>query len=240
MNPALMTVDANGDEVVGMVTLDLSPFMNMMHVHLNYLRLWFVADSTPIPVTPLDELTDGVPSFAPVFFPASFPVRRLITCKAIGWIVLAGSGFETFHCLWTWLVRWIQLWVISAVLTITRIITKLSGCVTPFASINFAAIRANHFNLVFPVTGSNLGAKANRAFSGTEETDFFIIGQSSLISITINGLLMSARVAGNSHIATIITPFSIMTNALKRLFAMSTNLDEGHVTPPVCLAPGVG
>lgn len=74
-----------------MVALIVSPFIDVMHVHLDGARRWLFTEHTPIAVPSLDEFTDGLPAFAAIAIPTAFPMRRFIASQPVSRVVFAGS-----------------------------------------------------------------------------------------------------------------------------------------------------
>ena len=130
-----------------MVTFNFGPFVNMMHIHLGGLRPWLLADNTFVSVASLDKFANSFPAFATVAVSPPFPVRRLVTSRAISRVIGSGSLSQSFHRLWSNLTRWVQFRMVSAVLAIARIAAKFSGCVRAFAFVDCVLKGPFPFNL---------------------------------------------------------------------------------------------
>lgn len=238
MKITLVTVDANGNEIVRMITLNVSPFVNMMHVYLD--GVCSAAKDALVTISSSYQLGNGIPALAAIAVTTTLPVWRLITCEAIGGIILSGSILKALHCLGSKMTRRVQLRVVSAILGIASDITELSVCMASFTLVGLAAIRTGHFDFVFTVTGGDLRPQFKSAFSRTEVASFLLsVWQQLFILGSCDSFLTATNVTGNSHVAAGITPFPV-TGVLKRLSTIPANFGRGHLTSPVCLAPGAG
>lgn len=221
-----------------MITLNVSPLVNMVHVYLNGVRS--ITKDTLVAISSSYQLGNGIPALAAIAVAATFPVWRLVTCEAIGGIILSGSILKALHCLGSKMTRWVQLRVVSAILGIASDITELSVCMASFALVDLAAVRAGYFDFVFAVTSGDFRAQPDSAFPRTEVAGFLLsVWQQLLILGSCDGFLTATNVTGNSHVAAGITPFPV-TGVLKWLSTILANFSRGHLTSPVCLAPGVG
>lgn len=229
-----MAGSAHRDQVIRMIAFAISPFVDMMYVHLDGARCWLFTEHTLVAIPSLDEFADGLPAFAAITIPTAFPMRRLVASEPISRIVPASSPSVFVKYLFTEFRRRVEFRMIAAILTIAVHIAKFAVCMAALTFIYFATVGADYFNLVFPILCGDLGTQANGAFSGAKIAGLlFAAWQALLVYSSRYRFLAATRIARNDYVTAGIAPFLFSFG--KGIAADCASLPAGHLTPSGCV-----
>lgn len=144
-----MASSTYSDEIMRVIALsNTRPFIDVVNVQLSCFFRWRFADGATVPVPSLYQFSDSFPSFATITVPPAFPVWRFTACHSIGWISFSGSVPEILHCFWCKFRCRIKFWMVTPILSIAILVTKLAVAMRESAAVNFAAVRTHNFYLV--------------------------------------------------------------------------------------------
>jgi len=206
MNPALMTGDAKGDQVMGMIALKFGPIEDMMHIELGSIAASLVAQGAAVLVAALYEFPNRGPALAAILDATTFPVGRLVTRHAIARIIRAGALAQFLHFLGAWLAPRIQIGMLTAILGKAIPITEDAGLGAFLASIHRTAVGAGDHDSVFALPSGYFGAVSKRAFARAKVPGFgAAIGKGGFILGAWLRYLTPAPITGKSNMPAIVT-----------------------------------